>query len=333
MNALKLTGKIALVLFILFLAGTIPSLEPNRRLVAEAAGIDYRDGQFIMSAYGITDFGDSGMEGRKCVAVGKTIAEAADNFVYTEGKDLFLKQCKLVAVGPGAAERMKEVLDYFIATRDLNYFARVVLTGRPAEQLFDTKELLVNDLFYLTEKQKRDEEVYQNRMVALLKQGLRDEENYLLPMLDASGTEVASVTAFSGHRIVSELTREEYRLVELLSGLRSEANLTIDTEMVHISGATNQLSVFYKQGNLAGEQTLSLAVQGSDEKKEQLVALLKSAADKLSSRAQCDVFGMYLTFKMTNHEAYLEQKQAGRIPQFSLTLSVEFVDRKDGALE
>lgn len=332
MNTVKLIGKVALVLFILFLAGTMPSMEPNRRLVAEAAGIDYHDGKFILSAYGVTDFGDNGIKGRKCVSEGTTLAEAADNFVYTEGKDLFLKQCKVVAVGPGAAQRMEEVVGYFVATRDLNYFARIILTPNEAATLFDTESLKVNDLYYLTEKQKKGEETYSNRMITFLKQSLRDEGDYLLPMLDVTGTEVSSVTAFSAHRKAAVLTREEYRLVELLSGLRTETDLTIGDEMLHISGATRQLAVSLEDGVLQAEEIISLSAEGSDGKRSELSALLKAAAEKMAL-AQCDVFGVYLTFKMADHGAYLAEKEAERSPYFDFDLSVHYASRKDGSWE
>ena len=327
---MKLVSKIALVLFILFLAGTMPSLEPSRRMVAEAAAIDFENGVYVVSAYGVTDFGEGGMKGRLCVSSGATPQEAVDNFVFTEGKDLFLKQCKLLLIGPGAAAHMEELLDFFSSTRDLNYFARVALTQGTAAQLLDFGEdgASIDDLYYLTEKQKKDEETYENRMVDLLKQGLRTPSAFMLPVL--SDGVVSGVSAFYSGRAAAFLSSEQYRLAELLLGLSSAQQLVLNGENAEITRCEQALSVRYGDGALQTESSLRLVFSGTDAQRAALEQQLGQIGKTL---AEVGALPVDLTFKMTDYSNWKALRDRGQTPEVTYRLQVSYKSEGDPTAE
>ena len=327
---MKLISKIALALFILFLAGTMPSLEPNRRMVAEAVGIDYESGRYTVSAYGITDFGEEGMMGRLCVSSGATPEEAVENFTFTEGKDLFLKQCKLLIIGPGAAEKMKELLDYFVSTRDLNYFTRVALAQEAAAKLLNFGEdgARVDDLYYLTEKQKKNEETYENRMVDLLKQGFRTPCAFLLPVIGNGA--VQGVAAFSSGYMRAMLTVDQYRLAELLLGLKNVQQLVLNDMDAGVSRCEAALSVRYEEGVLKAKNTLRLVFSGTE---TQRTALEQSMIEVGALLAESGVLPVDLQFKMADYSHWKELQTSGDKANVEYSLQISYKGSGEPAAE
>ncbi len=297
---------IAVVLWMSFLlCGCRTEATVSEQVVVTGLGIDYRDGQYVVSIQAVEPMKTSGSLSEQqeiatavYTAEGKSVAEALQAFLNKTGKDTYILQNQIIVISLAQcqAESLYSVLDYFIRNQEGRALVDlVVCRGDPSAVLNvsgGSDAIPAEYVSQLLEEAQRWSQSVESRLLDVERSlgGVCDVALPLLEMRD--GTPTLSGTAlFRGGEFAGELTVHETPGLLLSEGETPLCLYTMDGAALRCENKDSSLVIERHEAGWTYRLSLSASVSvveeitplSEDTKRELLRRLEARMADEITA--------------------------------------------------
>lgn len=348
---------------ILCLCGCSSSVDLRDRAIIQAMGIDYKDGEFIVSLQEFipNDFGQ-GEQGGKSETVtvkGKTVFDALKNAESLDGKQVFYGHCRLFIIGKSTAKNgIYPIIEFLSSNYRLSLNASVLTSD------FDAIEILSTDIFSKTVPDLVIEQIQKGgkapdvTVIDLLKNNYNLDGSCFMPIIsqNENGVKIEKCVIFSEGKTKIILDEQETMGLNFIKENVSDAVLTAKCKErdVSVNIISNNSDISLKaigdkiklKVNILAKGNISELGVVKNEKiseehiievekdiKKQINGLVERTLNTVVKENSCDIFYLKQRVKKDNSEFYQkinEQPISVWLPQIEFDVNVDFNIRHAG---